>query len=297
MVAYEIQIAMTGIVFLYAICFAKAKHKLKDKAELFKETFRNLDAIVDTIAQFTIFISITSLVRIYTDATYFEIIFLQSLVTVQFFSLFTVFVVTLMAYPKEPANQEVADQSDMVSRPRKHSPNADIRIYLVALYFVVDTVLLIFIMMWLGLPVDKLDAINEVFASCPKYDYLSFSFLGFSITPNASSIIVFVIIVLVVVYVFFLIVIKGFAALSYLVTHWPWVCMAFLCCLLGLTIFWLLNMIGVRDIMEEVTGKYFQDNQWGFGQILALLMWAPVLLQTTYFCKYYKIPPYFLDCL
>jgi hypothetical protein len=37
-----------------------------------------------------------------------------------------------------------------------------------------------------------------------------------------------------------------------------------------------------RDVMKSVTGPDFEDNQWGFGQIIALFLWAPLLIQSAY---------------
>lgn len=35
--------------------------------------------------------------------------------------------------------------------------------------------------------------------------------------------------------------------------------------------------------MKDVTGVNFQDNQWGFGQVIALFLWAPLLIQSLYY--------------
>jgi hypothetical protein len=38
-----------------------------------------------------------------------------------------------------------------------------------------------------------------------------------------------------------------------------------------------------RQIMKAVTGTDFVDNQWGFGQVIAIFLWIPLLIQTLYY--------------
>jgi hypothetical protein len=37
-----------------------------------------------------------------------------------------------------------------------------------------------------------------------------------------------------------------------------------------------------RRIMKAITGADFQDNEWGFGQVIAIFLWVPLLVQTLY---------------
>src|SRR5260221_10719322 len=45
----------------------------------------------------------------------------------------------------------------------------------------------------------------------------------------------------------------------------------------------LVEMERTRDTMKEITGPDFQDNQWGFGQVIALGLWVPLCIQILYY--------------
>jgi multisubunit Na+/H+ antiporter MnhE subunit len=49
------------------------------------------------------------------------------------------------------------------------------------------------------------------------------------------------------------------------------------------TIVCFVQLQQTRDAMKSVTGTNFQDNKWGFGQVMAVLMWAPLLLQAMHY--------------
>lgn len=54
---------------------------------------------------------------------------------------------------------------------------------------------------------------------------------------------------------------------------------------LGLAVGTLVEVVQMertRNIMKAVTGAEFQDNQWGFGQIISLFLWVPLFLQSFY---------------
>jgi hypothetical protein len=40
----------------------------------------------------------------------------------------------------------------------------------------------------------------------------------------------------------------------------------------------LAEMQRTRNLMKEITGAAFQDNQWGFGQFIALFLWMPLCI-------------------
>jgi hypothetical protein len=50
----------------------------------------------------------------------------------------------------------------------------------------------------------------------------------------------------------------------------------------------VVEMERTRNVMKTVTGAEFQDNQWGFGQVISLFLWAPLCLQSFYqiFCEF-----------
>jgi hypothetical protein len=47
-------------------------------------------------------------------------------------------------------------------------------------------------------------------------------------------------------------------------------------------IYCLVRLEQKRKIMKAITGADFQDNEWGFGQVIAIFLWVPLLVQTLY---------------
>jgi hypothetical protein len=45
----------------------------------------------------------------------------------------------------------------------------------------------------------------------------------------------------------------------------------------------LSEMERMRSAMKDITGPDFQDNQWGFGQVIALFLWMPLCIQLVYY--------------
>ena len=54
--------------------------------------------------------------------------------------------------------------------------------------------------------------------------------------------------------------------------------------LLGLY-FWLIQVVYVihlwrtRNGLSELAKERYSDNEWGFGQVIALLVWSPLLVE------------------
>lgn len=44
----------------------------------------------------------------------------------------------------------------------------------------------------------------------------------------------------------------------------------------------LVELERLRNIMKAVAGEDFQDNEWGFGQVIALFLWMPLIIQYFY---------------
>jgi hypothetical protein len=49
--------------------------------------------------------------------------------------------------------------------------------------------------------------------------------------------------------------------------------------LCGGMIYYTADMERKRMIMRALAGPYFQDNEWGFGQVLAWFIWVPLLIR------------------
>jgi len=41
-------------------------------------------------------------------------------------------------------------------------------------------------------------------------------------------------------------------------------------------------LVELAEAMKEITGPDLQDNQWGFGQVIALFLWVPLCTQIVY---------------
>lgn len=48
-------------------------------------------------------------------------------------------------------------------------------------------------------------------------------------------------------------------------------------------IYFMVQMEHKRNAMKSVTGVDFVDQQWGFGQVIALFLWMPLVIQVVYF--------------
>ncbi|TFK64483.1 hypothetical protein BDN72DRAFT_263454 [Pluteus cervinus] len=44
-------------------------------------------------------------------------------------------------------------------------------------------------------------------------------------------------------------------------------------------LYFSIEMEHTRNVMKALTGPEFQDNQWGFGQVISLFLWIPLLVQ------------------
>ena len=43
------------------------------------------------------------------------------------------------------------------------------------------------------------------------------------------------------------------------------------------------DMVRKRDVMRSVTREKFQDDEWGFGQVMALCLWVPFIIQLLFY--------------
>jgi hypothetical protein len=51
----------------------------------------------------------------------------------------------------------------------------------------------------------------------------------------------------------------------------------------GGVIYEMVQLQGKRLFMKAVTGSNFVDNQWGFGQVIAIFLWIPLVIQAIYY--------------
>ena len=51
----------------------------------------------------------------------------------------------------------------------------------------------------------------------------------------------------------------------------------------GCMIYLMCVLEGTRNYLRSIIGVDFQDDQWGFGQVIAVFVWIPLCLRVTYF--------------
>jgi hypothetical protein len=269
MAAYIVQAVMTFICILYAAISAKKQSSENDADEDSDERrFKNLNLIVDTTAQFSIFISIAALVRKYTGGTFFELAFLQVLVLMQFFSILVVCVTMVELDESYTAD----DRFD-----RRFSST---------LYFMVGLGLMFANMFEVNTSEAMQSAISQVFSGCPQYTDLEFGYIYINLPHSLKTRLLFYLLGLPGMILFSLWVLVHIITGVHHLGKERWAGVGLALIIYGPLLYFLSCMVGARDIMQKVTGKVFQDNEWGFGQILALLMWAPVFVELIYFCGF-----------
>jgi hypothetical protein len=108
------------------------------------------------------------------------------------------------------------------------------------------------------------EATRELFAACPRYAGINIQkSVEFSsdIAPNLG-----------------ILALLGFPFIVLLVHVVSGPGVSSLCCagLLAGATYYLVDMQRKRDILSRIIGAGFEDNKWGFAQILSIFIWLPV---------------------
>jgi hypothetical protein len=221
-----------------------------------QEYLRNLQsAFVDESGQFSIIIAVASAVRLRQSPPFFEVAFLQSLAEVQFLSLFALSFASGVA----------------MSKPRDPG-----RVTVMCLY--ISILFCFYMAMQFSLQTlqASVDAVQALASAChgygriwPGYTYIQqHHWNNWLFLVQAFAIYCFC----------------GFVVASCILRkrssfHAAPVSLGFI---VG-TLVCFVQLQRMRDSMRSVTGAKFQDNQWGFGQVKAVLLWAPLLIQALYY--------------
>jgi len=220
---------------------------------------------VDLSSQFTIPVTIASLVRLHQYPPYFEVAFLHTLTTMQFISLFSITIASSSAIP-EPFDWK--------------------RFWVVSLYMVVEFGCYMSIVSFFRTSKSSPETIQDLIAACKAYLPLSPAY-SYVKTYQISSYVKSNIFVWIIGGLGLLIVCWGlvFGTIG-LLLFFPGafelqglVSLAFL---IG-TLVCLVQMERQRNTMRAVIGAQFQDDQWGFGQVLSICLWAPLIIQSFYY--------------
>jgi hypothetical protein len=116
---------------------------------------------------------------------------------------------------------------------------------------------------------ERLDPTRELLSACPRYADLDFQFTNVLIHISRTELSWLLVIPCPII-----------AILIHFVSG-PGV--SSLCCagLTGGATYYLVEMQRKRQIIRDIAGQEFEDDQWGFGQVLAIFIWIPVCVAMT----------------
>jgi hypothetical protein len=273
-ISYIIQVVLT---ILFGPVFALV-YGLRDKLRLNGNRLAKLqDGFLDASAQFSIPVAIATVVRLKQSAPLYEITFLQSLTSMQFLALLSTSVATGIVGIKSKSWK---------------------RVVVIVLYSLIDFGLYMALVGYLRTSKASWESLKELSKACNAYGtnllpgfvyfqtnnpfphitakeyFTPFNkkggkfagiLIGF-VTAGVVGLILLFGIVVGLVMIFVEQSALGLGLLS-----------------LGLSagmIYFTTQMENKRTHMKRILGAEFQDDQWGFGQVLALCLWVPLLLQS-----------------
>jgi hypothetical protein len=278
--SYILQVALSilfGPLFVIAFGLRKKLEKFritKDAQEYLQQAQKSF---LDVSAQFSIPVAVAAVVRLYQSPPFFEIAFLQSLTTMQFLGLLSTAIASAVTLPKG----------------HKHKDKR--RILVISLYIMVDFGFFMGMVGFLRTTKSSWVTIQELSNACKGYESISPGFnypqphniglsnLTFKEYNDSKK-----------GWIIWGLVLAGFAAL---VIAWYIIIGIYFIfksrhpgflgpIVLGLScgvIYEMSQLQRKRQIMKAVTGTDFVDNQWGFGQVIAIFLWVPLLIQVLYY--------------
>lgn len=243
---------------------------------------------LDISAQFSIPVAIAAVIRLRQNAPFYELAFLRSLTTMQFLSLLSTFVtVGLFDEPH-----------------RRHRQ----RIFIIVLYGLLEFGFYMGLIGSLVTNKSSWVSISEFSEACKAYsqifpwikyipspkkinlphitakDYFNpfskkgwkFSLIifGFVIAGILGLILAALIVIFLLPFLYYAL--RGKEGARWLVIPMS---LAFTIGMLEQ----LARMEKTRAVMKGITGTDFQDNQWGFGQVIAIFLWMPLCIQFAYY--------------
>lgn len=275
-ISYIFQAVLT---FLFGPLFCLVYKRWKFSKRTTEHLEKLQDSFLDISAQFSIPVAVAAVIRFRQHAPFYETAFLRSLTTMQFLSLLST-AVTAGIFEK------------------RHDWK---RITVICLYGLVDFGFLMGLIGGLYTSEASWETISELSDACTAYGKI---LPGYQYIPKAHVHLPH----LSAKQVFwdwsgaswkFDGIIAGFvaAATAALVVACFITCWVFMCLwsqsgwVLGImsvgftigTIVEVVEMERTRNVMRAVTGPEFEDNQWGFGQVIALFLWLPLCIQAIYY--------------
>jgi hypothetical protein len=256
-------------------------YAFRDQLHINKKHIVDLQsAFLDASAQFTIPVAIAAVVRLKQSAPLYEITFLESLTSMQFLALLSTSVATGIG-------------------PNYQSPK---RIIVIVLYSIIDFSLYISIVAYLRTSKGRWESLKELSQACSIYgSNLLPGFVYYQNTipaPHPTSpppkfidfknkkgwrnwgiIMALVIATVAGILVLYL----SFLWLRKAIRERSTGSLGILS--LGLStgmVYFAIQMESERNHMRSILGRDFEDDQWGFGQVVALCLWVPLGLQSIY---------------
>lgn len=235
------------------------------------------DAFLDVSAQFSIPVCIAAVVRLRQFPPFFETSFLLSLTTMQFLGLLSTALATGVCAPKK-----------LDSR----------RIMIISMYLIVDFAFYIGVVAQLRTGKKSWQAIQDMGKACasyhsipPGFSYIQsmdlgklftfHSFLSF-LNPLKKFFAMAAIVALVAAAIYCLVVFVAIVSEVVKSRHpflWGPLSLAFM---IG-TLYCMIMAEKKRNVLKAITSSDYQDNEWGFGQVIAMFLWAPLFIQALYY--------------
>ena len=234
------------------------------------------NTFLDVTACFTIPVVIAAVVRLHQSPPFFEIAFLQSLTTMQFLGLLGTALATYMAVPSNDTR----------------------RIAVITLYLVVDFSFYMAIVAFLHTSKASWTTVHQLGSACQAYGSIVPGFVytsthklppvgisSFKQWLNPFDRNGWIITGFILAIIAGLFVLACLLFLLYLIfsSQHPG-CYGPMSLAFAIGALYCTSQIGrKRSVMKAVTGRDFVDNQWGFGQIVAISLWAPLVIQVLWF--------------
>ena len=269
-------------VFIFGPLFIFVYSWYADSDKVLECLRKTFFIFLDTSAQFTITVAIAAIARLRQSAPFFEIAFIESLLTIQFLGLLSTALAAVFWFS---GHDDVAW-----------------RIIVTMLYGLVDFSCFMVLVSYLHTSKALWNAIQELSTACQHYKTITPAFVYSKQNPplfhtTAKKLLLdiggngrndrLIIVGLAIA------VICGICLVAFIV--W-WLYKQDLCplvmksivCIMSLAfsiagLALLGDMVRKRDVMRSVTREKFQDDEWGFGQVIALCLWVPFIIQLLFY--------------
>ena len=289
-ISYIFQAILT-FIFGPLLCVTYIFHKKFTKSA--KERLEELqDTFMDISVQFSITVAIAAVIRSYQHPPYYELAFLRSLITMQFLSLLTTAItIGVCKKYKDPSKSHPLGDalSNWGRKERKGAP----RITVIIIYSIIEFGCYVGLLGCLRVSRASWATLSELNEACKAYSHivpwsvyippppLHLPHIGsardYFGTKGAKFVWTIIGLCLAAIVCLFIAAVVLTLLANVLLSQEEILVgpmsLAFSIGMLVAT----AKMEQTRHIMKEVMGVEFQDNQWGFGQVIALFLWVPLI--------------------